>query len=557
MLTEDKRNQLDQIVTDMLKNKESDGNVQFVVDDFKKKYDVPESIPVPTQQKNKKIGVGDVLKFAGNVGLGAVKEVGGTLSSVPQNVARVTEAVIQGKEGSAPTESMGQLAQLNVRLQQELRNIPEDDPRRQLVEETIQKNQSTLDMITSGTKEREERLSKFTDRPESLEPEGTAQKIGSGAAKLAEFIAPGGLIKKGEQLLAGAPKIAQIAGGVGLEAASAAGITAAQGGEEEDISHAALIGGLLSVPFKAVGILKGGVSETLKEGAKKNIAKALRPTTRINKEITDKLSTQLLKKNVVFGSLKGLESRAASEITKAGENLDEAYKALPPNTKASITPIMKDLVDLEKQFFVKGTNQVPSAALPRLKALQSIQSEILALGNKQNNVSLESIRSFRQILDKTTEGVGKGFGMTGKEQAKLYAVKAGANAIRNELAQQFPNLAKLNSEYSFWKNVETITSATLERTQGHVGGLKESITGAGGAAVGAAVGGIPGAALGHEVFRLMSKYINSPGWNSVSGVLKNKLADALVSQNKGAFNTVLKEIGAGLRRSGFDLSPEE
>jgi len=42
MLPEEKRSQLDGIVQDMLRNKESDSNIKFVVEDFKKKYEQPE-----------------------------------------------------------------------------------------------------------------------------------------------------------------------------------------------------------------------------------------------------------------------------------------------------------------------------------------------------------------------------------------------------------------------------------------------------------------------------------------------------------------------------------
>ena len=44
MLSENKRVELDTIVGDMLNNKESDFNIQFVVDDFKTKYDVVEPV---------------------------------------------------------------------------------------------------------------------------------------------------------------------------------------------------------------------------------------------------------------------------------------------------------------------------------------------------------------------------------------------------------------------------------------------------------------------------------------------------------------------------------
>lgn len=58
MLPEDKRTQLDTIVQDMVRNKESDSNIKFVVEDFKKKYSVS---TVSTKPKK------DILQKTGDV----------------------------------------------------------------------------------------------------------------------------------------------------------------------------------------------------------------------------------------------------------------------------------------------------------------------------------------------------------------------------------------------------------------------------------------------------------------------------------------------------------
>lgn len=50
MLPEDRRNELDAIVQDMIRNKESDYNIRFVVDDFKKKY-IPQQAAVAEKPK--------------------------------------------------------------------------------------------------------------------------------------------------------------------------------------------------------------------------------------------------------------------------------------------------------------------------------------------------------------------------------------------------------------------------------------------------------------------------------------------------------------------------
>ena len=51
MLPEDKRKQLDGIVQQMVQNREPDGNIKFVVDDFKTKHSIVEQPPAPAPKK--------------------------------------------------------------------------------------------------------------------------------------------------------------------------------------------------------------------------------------------------------------------------------------------------------------------------------------------------------------------------------------------------------------------------------------------------------------------------------------------------------------------------
>ena len=78
MLPEDKRLQLDGIVQQMSQNRESDDNIRFVVDDFKKKYTPIETAPSKTKMPlltNPKGGFGTALK---DIGVGAAKEFVGS-----------------------------------------------------------------------------------------------------------------------------------------------------------------------------------------------------------------------------------------------------------------------------------------------------------------------------------------------------------------------------------------------------------------------------------------------------------------------------------------------
>lgn len=70
-LPEERRAQLDGIVKQMIRNKESDANIRFVVDDFKKKYTPVTPPPAPVPQKSfldKAVGVTDAIFGGGKIG---------------------------------------------------------------------------------------------------------------------------------------------------------------------------------------------------------------------------------------------------------------------------------------------------------------------------------------------------------------------------------------------------------------------------------------------------------------------------------------------------------
>ena len=88
MLPEDKRTQLDGIVQRMVQNKESDSNIRFVVDDFKKKYTPIETSPVAPESPNYFQRIGSQYAEAGQdiisgikTGASQIKE-GGVLGGV-------------------------------------------------------------------------------------------------------------------------------------------------------------------------------------------------------------------------------------------------------------------------------------------------------------------------------------------------------------------------------------------------------------------------------------------------------------------------------------------
>lgn len=120
-LSEQRRMQLDGIVQDMLKNKESENSIQFVVDDFKKKYESENLKPLETQSEKKSLGK-KILDF----GVGVAKSFGetGLRTAVEQNpVLKTAKLLIPEKVNlpivgetslrysDKPTEKIGQMAE--------------------------------------------------------------------------------------------------------------------------------------------------------------------------------------------------------------------------------------------------------------------------------------------------------------------------------------------------------------------------------------------------------------------------------------------------------------
>lgn len=108
----------------------------------------------------------------------------------------------------------------------------------------------------------------------NLEPEGTAEKFGFGAEQVSEFFIPaGGVARAGKAIDAGiqglnygskATKVLSLAGKMGLGATEAVTVTAAQGGDRNEIKNAAIFGGAFPILIKTIGAAGKAMSEVAK-----------------------------------------------------------------------------------------------------------------------------------------------------------------------------------------------------------------------------------------------------------------------------------------------------
>lgn len=276
----------------------------------------------------------------------------------------------------------------------------------------------------------------------------------------------------------------------------------------------------------------------LERSAERSYAQALGATTKANKELSDKVVPGLIQRGEKTVTRAGLLSKAEQGITKSGEALEEAYNKLPAGTRVNVRPVFDKLQNIKQQYVVAGTNQVGDDAA--YNAIENMQRKLLSVSDE--SVSVDSIRSFRQILDKATKRTGKSFALSDADSAIAEARKATANAIRSQLAAEHPDIAKINSEFNFWSNVQKVVGDTIQRTKGQ-NSLGNQLATEGGAIVGATLKGTIGnVILGAATLKYLRQAIQSTAWRTTSALAKGTIANALARGDIAAASTLLQKI---------------
>lgn len=251
-----------------------------------------------------------------------------------------------------------------------------------------------------------------------------------------------------------------------------------------------------------------------------------------------------------LGKNQVVEDAIARHLTSGQQVLDEAVTNGAKISENTIGPLLeqtkKNIVDgLRADGFGEYADAIEKTAVNGLKSMQDLHEAVSEslLNNGLMSAKVESLRSFRQILDNIIKDAKGGFGLTGSENATLAAEKAGANSIRNELSQQYPNIAKLNKEFNFWKNVEKVVGDTVKRTKSQGTPLGETIAETGGAAGSIARGGKAGSVILTGLgLKLLKQVVTSPAWRMASGIIRNDLANAIYDSNTGKFFEIANRL---------------
>lgn len=268
-----------------------------------------------------------------------------------------------------------------------------------------------------------------------------------------------------------------------------------------------------------------GMGQGLKDSATAQMGRVLSPTTNANKFLTQKVAPGLVDRGFMAATRGGAEAKAAAAKEAAGQALDEAWSKIPDDSSMQTKPIL-DALENSKEAFKAGGVAVEPEAINRIQSLQDVISQY------GDNVSPQTLRKVRQIWDASVSQGGGYYGKTLAEGGMLDAKREAANAIRNELANQYPDIQKVNGEFSFWSNVDKVLQDTKQRKMGQATPMGEKIAGAAGAAVGA-THGLTGVGIGLVAARALQKAFRSTAWQTVSAATKNSIADGIANGNLG------------------------
>lgn len=305
------------------------------------------------------------------------------------------------------------------------------------------------------------------------------------------------------------------------------------------------------------------VGNAINKSAIENIGKVLAPTTKTTKAITQKISQEVLDRGL-FGTFEGIQRTAKEGLELAGEALDDFGKIEGDTAVSKIT----DVLDKAKQsFFVtSGERSVlpNSAAETAVKYLDYLKGQLVNVADESGSISREALRAFRQAWDATIKKAN-GFAGNIDDTTKAGIEKVGADTIREILASEVPDLARLNREYSFFRGLTDVLSETTKRKVGQRGIVREVATAAGAAA---GSGGGPGVSAAFALgARYLSDIASSALVRSATAQVQNKLARALLDGThsveriasfiKGASLTALKASDLNRALKEAELSDEE
>lgn len=396
---------------------------------------------------------------------------------------------------------------------------------------------SFLSNMVSGKTEAPVQTTSATKPIEVFQPKGKAQEYGYKTEKFAEFFAPGlGPTGSGSNFLTRAATT-----GADMYAK-----TTIQGNDPIEAEKNALIGAATSLAAEPISYATKKLASPLKRSAESTYSQALAPTTKANKNMTQKIVPEFLDRKVSAFTRGGLMEKIQSGVDDAGEKVGAVLERIPKDKPTNIPRIVDDLEVIKEGYMVPGANGKMVIADPEAVAhIEQFQGLLKELG--ETNAPFGSVKKILQIWDRGVAKSGGYFGKTLSEGTKIDIQREAANAIRRELASANPDLAAVNKEFTFWANARKVLGDTIDRTTGRSSSLSSSIAEGAGVAGSLAKGeGIMDSFLIGKVIKGLASVTQSTGWKTVTAIQKNNLANFLGRGDLEKAIELIGKIGAAI-----------
>lgn len=316
----------------------------------------------------------------------------------------------------------------------------------------------------------------------------------------------------------------------------------------------------------------------LQQTAQRQVVQALGPTKERFKAIAERRAPEVLRRGL-GGSRESLQAQAATRARAAGQQIDELLtreggRTLNPQAVIDALEQAKaEFQDVRRVSFaeaaksglrrspgarvVNGMVEIPVVFEPRAVAqLTDLQRILRELGPEAR---VDQIVGVRRAWDKVVSQAGGfqhrragGIGQPLADTSEAAAKRTATTAIRKLLDDEMPDLAAINKEFAFWKDLDDVLRQTIQRTQaqgpGLLGRVREGAGQVAGAVVGGAAGGPLGAGAGAIITGQLAKAAHaaftSPRWRLVSARTKAQLAEALASGNPERISSALGRVSA-------------
>lgn len=308
---------------------------------------------------------------------------------------------------------------------------------------------------------------------------------------------------------------------------------------------------VLSAAAPKVSSAASAAEAPLRDSAAVEYGRVLNATTKGNKLRSQRVAPELAERGVTAMSLKGLQQKIAGSLQRTGQELSDAYDALPADSSVPLDDVLNRLQFRADQEFTVPTGQQPIAPSTYHQAglalVDDIKNRLTAASELDPQTGFRSlpvgrVRQMRQMYDEVANLAGRYDGKALADHSQAAVQGMAADALRGVLADNQPSIAALNKEYSFWKDADRVVSDTITRKQGQAVPLGVKIAKGAGTGAGYVTGGPLGAAIGREAMGALERTLSSPAWRTVSAVAKTKLANALASGNRGAIESAIRLV---------------